>query len=1057
MFGGKLENQHHLFLKMMSAVLFVFLGLTGGWSVQAASVEIANGTITYPNSSPASGIAVEIHNGNASVHATATTDINGVYSLSLDENEANGESLAVEFTVPTGYMSPTNEENHFNYTIGDSVRAIDFELIATTKTINVTVTTIDGEPVQYVDVGAAPVGGVTHTQSSGSMTNGVGALYVTGGRWVVKASRNLSEQNPTRYPWVNISPAQEVTFADNDTAESVDLTFQVVPSQQLVTVKPVDENGDILTENSFNGDVYLIGYTKYGPVSTFAKVNGETGIASLYLLPGIYKLNAQHNQLSGQSFDPEARFIVGADPGTYDWGTVQATRNSSSLSGTASIITIDQNGTETTENRANVLITATNLDFGIAVSTNTQNDGSFNFQNIAPGTYTVEIDNNQYLARKTAYTKVASEESMTDLELQAVQTNITLSGSVVDGSDVKITDLPAAVVVNTGDEKFYGAVDPDGNYSVSLYGTEGENATLNLVTQKDTTIFQDEDINITLHGNNTQNITTNTNEGTINGNIIKNTTGENLTASTLGTDNSVVALNMENGSYEETDVQDDGSFSLNVGPGNWKVMPKIDALSTDALTGVVSDQAVEVTADQVVDDVEVPVAVVDGGSVNGKILDADGNPVAEARVVLSNAEYLQEQATANNTSVNPEDIISLVAKTDSAGEFNQGLPDGNFRAYFGNDPEGGTGIAPEIMDFSVEGGAVDLADAGFRNPDTTVSGEINSEIKNAKVEFYSETGGLVETSVDANNNYNAGLTEGTWQAVVSGVNADNKIAIHQEEVVVGSENVDLNFDTLTDTAVEMPSTSQVTCDVSESCIVGNDAGARAQLPPYAAGFDGEITVQLIPNPNIEVGSGGIVQEGVSYDVKVWDGNSTEVTLLERPAIIEIPLDENLKLNNAETEELTPSFQQEDVNMFLAQGVMAETDGNIMRIHTTHLTKFAAVAVGRTTTTEDDVAPLEKPNKPRQLKTKKIKAHSALLTWYKPLNSTVDTYKVQLRKYKIKKQKNWKNYNNITLKKKAVKKLKKATRYQFRVKACNSTGCSAYTKWKKFKTKGVNNN
>ncbi|MBI2415553.1 MAG: carboxypeptidase regulatory-like domain-containing protein [Candidatus Kerfeldbacteria bacterium] len=126
-----------------------------------------------------------------------------------------------------------------------------------------------------------------------------------------------------------------------------------------------------------------------------------------------------------------------------------------------------------------------------------------------------------------------------------------------------------------------------------------------------------------------------------------------------------------------------------------------------------------------------------------------------------------------------------------------------------------------------------------------------------------------------------------------------------------------------------------------------------------------------------------------------------------------------------------------------QGYTVDRTNNTVSITTNHFSTYSLIGV---------LGSGEKPSKPRALAAKKVKATTALLDWKAPKNSIVTTYTAQLRKYGVAKQSTWKKYKNLSNTQKAVKKLTANTRYQFRVKACNTTGCSKYTTWTKFKTK-----
>ncbi len=101
----------------------------------------------------------------------------------------------------------------------------------------------------------------------------------------------------------------------------------------------------------------------------------------------------------------------------------------------------------------------------------------------------------------------------------------------------------------------------------------------------------------------------------------------------------------------------------------------------------------------------------------------------------------------------------------------------------------------------------------------------------------------------------------------------------------------------------------------------------------------------------------------------------------------------------------------------------------------------------------------------QMSTKKIKKKKANVKWESVAN--VDTYTVQLRKCKnikkkkckkskhFQKKKKYRKFKGLTATKKTVKKLKKGTYYQWRIRAINDAGKAPWSKWKRFKTKGKN--
>ncbi len=99
----------------------------------------------------------------------------------------------------------------------------------------------------------------------------------------------------------------------------------------------------------------------------------------------------------------------------------------------------------------------------------------------------------------------------------------------------------------------------------------------------------------------------------------------------------------------------------------------------------------------------------------------------------------------------------------------------------------------------------------------------------------------------------------------------------------------------------------------------------------------------------------------------------------------------------------------------------------------------------------------------QMSVKKRKKRQVKLKWEEA--TYAETYTVQLRKCKnevkkkcskkkhFQKKKKYRKFKALTGTTKTVKKLKKGTYYQWRIKGVNSVGSGDYSKWKRFKTKG----
>lgn len=94
-----------------------------------------------------------------------------------------------------------------------------------------------------------------------------------------------------------------------------------------------------------------------------------------------------------------------------------------------------------------------------------------------------------------------------------------------------------------------------------------------------------------------------------------------------------------------------------------------------------------------------------------------------------------------------------------------------------------------------------------------------------------------------------------------------------------------------------------------------------------------------------------------------------------------------------------------------------------------------------------------PSKPLKLKAKEIKTTTASLNWEKPkTGGKITKYRVDFRPANDENRDNWTQYKTVKTTSQVVKKLKAKKKYEFRVSACNASGCGDWTKWAKLQTK-----
>lgn len=1006
-------------------------------SAHAATATIVTGSVLDEKGAGYPNAQIEFHTSDGSIFQKFTSGTDGKFTITSETSTISGKFMTVEVRKPSGYAKVNNSPYSFTYQTTDAIRTVTFDLVKSGKTINVTVKTEDGTSVAAADMNCTSSNPTTVGGGSGTGTvqNGTGTVEVTGGTWYCKADKNLSEQDPSRYPWVPVGTAQTVEFADDDTEETADIEFIVAAASTKVSVKPTDKDGDTLVGNDFKGDVTYDCYNgDYGTYVTRNKV-GSDGVSNIYLLPGVCTIQAFHQQLEGQSYDPSTTSFVVPEEGSVDIGELQAVENDNTISGTVEIIT-----TEATEGEAakEITVVATNLDTGTKTTGHSDASGEFLVNNLGPGEYSVAVEQDGIISVLSTLVEVGQGEDITDVAITGAEADTIVAGTVEENGSA-VADLAAMVVVEGNGVTFSAAVEADGSYTLEMYtaGLPEEDMTLRLVTQSGAEYFATSDVAVPVVADSTfnQDIAVSSDEATISGSLVETESSTqsitSVSEEVFGDNAKVLAINLEDGSVEETLVESDGSFSLEVSPGEWELYAQIEDPDATALGTLVSDQRIEVAAGETESGVSVPIITTEG-TVEGTVTDASGDPVEEAPVLVTNLPALQAQG-----SYDPQDVISVTTTTDKNGEYTVDVPNGDFTVSFGSNPDVTNLGEPETQEVKVTDGDA-TADGEYREASGSVEGSLDKNIDSATITFYSEQGGTETVSVQEDGSFDADVASGEWSYIASGVK-DGELWTGEGTLTVGDAPTTVE-PMLEDTGVAFPGSTSKTADVSETIAVANSDGASVMLPPYATGFEGSVTVELVPDAAIQF-NGGIAQVGIAYDVAIRDSEGFLVAQLNRPATIELPINE-VFAQGVDPETLTPGNYNENLESYLYNDMVADTDGSSMVIQTTHLSRFAV------TTTLDALNAA--PGSPTKLKAKKVSATSATLVW--KASSGAKKYTIQVRKANVKNKKQWTTMKKVKKTRRVVKHLVAKTKYQFRVKACNAQGCSDFAKWRRFTTR-----
>lgn len=1016
---------------------------------QAAATSVVTGSVLYPNTTGVADYEVELVASDGGTIATATTNSSGVYTLSAESSVVLNQQLTVRAsdTPPTGYNNPGSNTYVFTFT-GSVHTAATFTLITATKFIDVTVVDDQGT-LRELDVTATPLfqtlntGASEHIGSQGTMS------VSESGKYLVTGDCNLSS-SASQCPFINISGGQVIEFVEAaDVTETISVTMMLTFAPITVTGQFLDKDGNnIYNGTGFQPDITFTGYNKdYGVVSTRRKVN-SSGIAEVKLIPGVWTIMPSTGELgeayNSQTFYPaDATFVIaqealGDDPGSFDFGSVQAELNAATISGTLN------NGEE---HPGMTTVVATNTTTRRRFDTTSDAAGNFTLSNLPYGAYAVTVESTTYIPVDSAFVTVSEEApNATGVQVEVIDADVTITGSVTDGTTA-MTYLPAAIVATAENGQTYTApVDQDGGYELHLSSDQVNAGTveLQLLTQpgSDAYLPAPAEVTIAAGQTTTTDLVVSETEVTIGGSFV-DAQGGAVAPADLGAGAKVMAINLSTGSVEEANVDSAGNWQMEVGLGDWQVIPQVTDPSAGVLTNDMSSQTLEVTAGASLTSVELPVQET-VGTVSGTITNPSDEALSEVPVLFTNLPALQAEAALTGEAIDQSAVVQVSTTTEADGSYSQALPAGEFTAYFLSNPEITEFVEAPADTFTMKADKAVTIDAAYTEAAKTLEGKVRGEdLESVSVVAYRPESGMQELTVDVDSNtFSGDLTKGEWTIVTSAVKEGN-LFTSEDTIKVTGDSTELKTKP-TNTGVEIPAAVSTSGSVMSPIVLSNTAGATVSIPAYAAGSSGNVTVELVPDPQVIVNA-GTTQVGLAYDVNVVDNTADRVvTQLNRPVTISMPLDEGVA-GDVAADEVNAAFYDPQLQAYLSDGMTAQTNGDELVLTTTHLTRFSATTLS---VAADDV-----PGKPRKLDAKKLTDSGARITWNsKSIDGVITHYVVQVREFGVKAKKKWDTYKQVTAERKLLKKLDAATRYEFRVKSCNDTGCSAYAKWTKFKTK-----
>ena len=836
-------------------------------------------------------------------------------------------------------------------------------------------------PVQYARVEAfRNMGGghfETTTEADGSYT-----LKLSGGAWRVEVRASWNESQPD---WVYSKPPTLVTFAENTIPELIeDQDFEVSIANATVTgvVKSPAPNSQAVSNAWVDIHTGMMGGMWNGTNTN------NSGQFTVKVPAGTYQVSVHpgYGSSYGSPASVQAKAIKDQ---TVDMGTIYLLDKNATITGTVTDDTGNPIG--------NVFVNAWQLDGMDWADTQTNaSTGRFSLS-VSPGQWQVMIMpmSTQYVyqgAPKTAIATANKSEELSAFVLKVANNTVRVKVSDYDNPTTRVTNIFGGVWMRdagaTSDFKgdmldfgkpmddMMGGMDsggmmgmgmekggfgggglqngytelkvPTGKYEVGLGMPPGSKWTLDSTEE------------ITIIGTETNQTTevdlyVRLNDREVTG-YFKDTDGNTITGI-----NAFIHATRTGGGWADTDVQSDGSYTLLLCDGDWKIDAWIDPFMTYASTRyTVKTGSTNLTVSGntthhiVLQKLDL--------RIQGNVYEPDG--ITGMPNVWVFADFGD---TAMIDEFKGPGGPGLGAFTGATGAYTLYVTAGSYKLGAGIPPwDPRHLISPDLtsaITVNSDNSPV-TQNLTFKLADATITGTVSPTETDspAFVRAWTDTGGY-EGSSTSNGVYTLNVNSGeVWHLVASAEIGDIFFESAQANVttIVGPKNQNL---TLVSKAIRVPESKTVTFDAADAkTIILNDnddttEDLAIEIPAGAIAASGTITLKISPKIDVQPDS-TTKPIGVAYDFEVKkttvddSGNrqTTEVSTFTSDVKITFPYDENLATDDGTYSEndITPKYWDTEYNVWKdykegGGGITRDTTNDTVTVTTKHFSSGGMTA------------------------------------------------------------------------------------------------------------------
>ncbi|QQG45185.1 MAG: Ig-like domain-containing protein [Candidatus Sungiibacteriota bacterium] len=419
------------------------------------------------------------------------------------------------------------------------------------------------------------------------------------------------------------------------------------------------------------------------------------------------------------------------------------------------------------------------------------------------------------------------------------------------------------------------------------------------------------------------------------------------------TDAEVGAFSLETYQWVSTSPDATGNYTLRVTGGKWTVgvRPKNPATASWSYSGPFPE--VSFTKDSASDlqivNFLIPSA---DATLNVKTVDAQDKPLSGVGVVVDTIS-----AGGSESSSIVENRSSPKFRTsDANGVAKFNLVSGRYhvrgflpseKGYLNSPEQEVTAVGSKIVEISMV----------FLKRNAVITIPFKGIIKledgiptDAFIWAWSEKGGYLSTFSAASGlfEFKVGQNE-RWH--IGAGKVVNNIPYKAPEVVVDVKEVGVNVELILVKLDKdaLPPPVVIKESTTKQIVAQTEDGAKAVVPPNAAGSSGNISVEV--KPTVEAPSQAAAQVvGTVYDVSIRDSAGKDITTLNSDVEIIIPYDEaELKSKGVDEDGVIPSFFDEKTGTWVkVDNYTIDKEKNIVILRVKHLTRFSLVAPADTT-------------------------------------------------------------------------------------------------------------